>query len=97
MARRRFECWNCHKRFDGHDNLPMQYDHTCPRCGCGVRKWIPTTEDRKRGTRYKDFASGLRVRLGREGWNLFFNGRYIVDPKTNEARKIDAGKPNFTN
>lgn len=69
-----FKCWQCPMKFVGHDSMPCANDMVCPRCGAGSRAWIPTMEDKLRGTKYYDAGTGLILRSGREHQELYAHG-----------------------
>lgn len=89
MAIRNYECWKCHFDFHAHDTLPCSVDHKCPRCGVGVRKWIPSKEDKIKGTYRYDPSSSLVLRTGREKQQLFVHGYYQAIQRNGEIIDVE--------
>ena len=82
-------CWQCKNKFLGHGWLPGLFDEICPRCGAGCRAWIPSEEDKLRGTYRYDVGTGLMLRTGREHQMLFAHGYYKTRTHDTEIIGVD--------
>lgn len=83
-----YKCWQCRMKFLGKSYLPCLIDEVCLRCGAGTRGWIPSVEDKRRGTLYYDVGTGLYLRSGREHQMLFAHGYYKTKTHDSEILEV---------
>jgi len=76
-------------KFLGHGWMPCLFDEICPRCGSGCRGWLPSEEDKLRGTAYYDVGTELILRSGRERQMLFAHGFYKTRTHGTEILSVD--------